>query len=88
MFCGVAVRLEQLLEPFQGGARLPTTADVIFSQRLVYFLFLRELCFEYWKKQKHLVFQWQKSGKNGRAIENFKGIMVFLFCYTCPIFNG
>ena len=33
---------------FLGGSRLPATAGVIFHQRLeviVYFLFLRELCF-------------------------------------------
>ena len=49
--------------------------------------FWESCVFEYWKKEKRLVFQWQKSGKNGRAIENFKGIIVFLFYYTCPTFS-
>ena len=49
--------------------------------------FWESCVFEYWKKEKRLVFQWKKSGKNGRAIENFKGIIVFLFYYTCPTFS-
>jgi len=70
---------------FLGGARLLATADVIFCRRLevivsVFLVFERAVFLNIGKKKKCLVFQWQKKWKNGQAIENLKGIMVFLFC--------
>ena len=69
---------------------MSATANVIFCQRLeviesVVLVFERVVFLNIEKKEKHLVFQGQKSGK--MVIENFKGIMVFLFCYICPIFS-
>ena len=50
--------------------------------------FLESYVSKYWQKKNVWCFNGKKSGKNELAIENFKGIMVFLFCYTCPIFSG
>ena len=67
--------------------------DVIFRQlevieSVVFLVFERVVFLNVEKKKSIWSVSMTKSGKNGQVIENFKGIMVFLFCYTCPIFNG
>ena len=77
---------------FLGEARLSATANLIFRRLEVtesVFLVSERIVFMNIEKKKSVwsVSMTKKVGKMGGLLKIFKGVMVFLFCYTCPIFS-